>query len=98
MLWITGILVTGCKEAEAGTLICDVLGDDPVWVMPYKDGDWGLMFEVPRSAIGEADRDMCWINTKAACLDLSEELNLAVENGEVELHPSDPSLCRRIVL
>lgn len=94
MLWITGVLTADCEGIDAGTPVCEVAGIDPVKVMPYRNGDWENIVEVPKSTIRRPAPDECWITASAACLDLPDDMGRAVEDGEAEQHPTDPYLCR----
>lgn len=94
MLWITGVLDNDFLGFKSGTAVCEVAGNDPVKVMPYVDGDWDDIVDVPSDSIRPAQREELWITVSAACLDLPEDMARAVSDGEVEQHPSDPDLCR----
>ncbi|MFG6179701.1 hypothetical protein ACGTN6_20925, partial [Halomonas sp. THAF12] len=94
MLWITGVLDKDFFGVKAGTALCEVAGNDPVKVMPYIDGDWSDIIDVPSDHIRPAHHKELWITVSAACLDWPEDMARAVSDGEVEQHPSNPALCR----
>ncbi len=94
MLWITGVLTADCKGIDAGTPVCEVAGIDTIKVMPYRNGDWENIVEVSKSIIRRPAPEECWITASAACLDHPDDMVMAVEDGEVERHPTDPFLCR----